>query len=76
MKTKDKELLQKMRTNMISIEFSEEETLMLHAVASLSDGRNSLTKLLHKRISPIAMKLIKDLKETSESLFTQKERRG
>ena len=60
MKTKDRELLQKMRTNMITLEFSEEEILIIHALAVLGDGRNSLNKIFRKRVSPTAIKLIKE----------------
>ncbi len=67
MKIKDKELLKKMKTHMITLEFSEEEILIIHALAVLGDGRNSLNKIFRKRVSPTAMRLIKENNVTIEA---------
>jgi len=56
---KKKELLKLMEERKVSIEFTEAEILILHAVATLRDGRNSLTKLLKKKFTPIALEIIK-----------------
>jgi len=60
---KDKELRKLMEERMVNIEFSEAEVLTLHAVAVLKDGREAMTKLLRKRITPVAMKILEQRKE-------------
>ena len=62
-KLENKKLRELMESRMVQVEMSEAEVLILHAVATLGDGRNSMTKLLRKRISPVAMKILKERKE-------------
>jgi len=59
---KDKELRKLMEERIVKVEFSEAEVLTLHAVAVLKDGRDAMTKLLRKRISPVAMKILEQRK--------------
>lgn len=50
----------------VQVEFSEAEVLILHAVTVLGffgDGRNRLTKIMRRRISPVAMKILEERKE-------------
>jgi|GEM_PF-4231516 hypothetical protein len=44
---------------MVDVPFSEAEVLMLHAVAVLGDGRTATIRLLRKRISPVAIPILK-----------------
>lgn len=60
---KDKELLKLMESRMVNVEFSEAEVLFLHAIATLKDGRDRLVKMLRKRITPIALEILKKRKE-------------
>lgn len=62
-KPSNKELKKLMESRMVQVEFSEAEVLILHAVATLSDGRGSMTKIFRKRITPIALQILKDRKE-------------
>lgn len=59
----NKELKALMESRMVNVPMSEAEVLILHAVAVLSDGRYALPKLLKKRFSPIALKILKERKE-------------
>jgi len=50
----------------VQVEFSEAEVLILHAVAVVGffgDGRSRLTKIMRRRISPVAMKILEERKE-------------
>jgi len=50
----------------VQVEFSEAEVLILHAVTILGffgDGRKRLTKIMRRRISPVAMKILEERKE-------------
>ena len=50
----------------VQVEFSEAEVLILHAVAVVGffgDGRSRLTKIVRRRISPVAMKILEERKE-------------
>ena len=60
---KEKELKKWMDKTIIPVEISVSTILILHAFATLSDGRGSLTKILRKWISPTAMKILKEHKE-------------
>ena len=44
---------------MVNVPFSLDEVLILHAVACLSDGRTAMAKLMRKRISPVALPILK-----------------
>lgn len=63
---KDREELQRMRRHIIPVYFSEDEILILHALAVLGDGRRPFTKLIKRRISPIAKELIKSQEYAGE----------
>jgi len=60
---KDRELKKLMESRMVQVKFSEAEVLILHAYAVFTDNRKSLSKLMKKRVSPIAMKILKERKE-------------
>jgi len=50
----------------VQVEFSEAEVLILHATAVVGffgDGRSRLTKIMRRRISPVAMKILEERKE-------------
>lgn len=53
------------KEKMVDVPFSEAEVILLHAVASLGDGRTAMVNLIRKRVSPVAMAILK-----------QKHRRG
>lgn len=59
-------LRKRMETRLIPVEFSEADVLFLHAVACLSDGRNRLIRLVRKRITPVALKLLEERREYNE----------
>jgi hypothetical protein len=48
---------------MVDVPFAEDEVIVLHAVAQLSDGRTAMAKLMRKRVTPIALKLLKERKK-------------
>jgi hypothetical protein len=56
---KARELRKLMESRMVSVEFSEAEVLLLHGAATLADGRGPLTKLFRKRITPVALEILK-----------------
>lgn len=58
-----KELKKLMETRMVQVEMSEAEVLFWHAVATLGDGRHTLTKFFRKRITPVALKILEERKE-------------
>lgn len=58
-----KELRKLMESRMVSVELSEADVLNLHAMAVLSDGRGSLVKLIKRRITPIALDILKKRRE-------------
>jgi len=60
-----RELKKLMESRMVSVELSEAEVLTLHALAVLGDGRELLTKLIRRRISPVAMRILQERKEYS-----------
>ena len=59
----DKELKKLMDTRMENVPISHSEILLWHAIATLSDGRQSLTKFIRKRISPVALKILEEREE-------------
>jgi len=63
MKVNNKELKRAMETRMVQVEMSEAEVLILHAVATMGDGRGTMIKLFRKRISPVALRILKERKE-------------
>lgn len=62
-KMSNRELLKLMRTRMVQVEMSEEDVLFLHAIATLSDGRNRIIKIYRKRITPVALKILEKREE-------------
>jgi len=52
-----------MQARKVNIEFSENEVLILPAVAVIGDGRQALIKLIRRRISPVALKILEKRKE-------------
>lgn len=60
---RDSELKKLMESRMRSVEFSEAEILILHAVATIGTENRSMTKLLRKRITPIALKILEERPE-------------
>lgn len=62
-KVNNKELKQLMDSRKVQVEMSEADVLILHAFATLSDGRDSLVKIVRKWISPVAMKILEERKE-------------
>ena len=57
---------QEYENTMIDVPFSIADILILHAVLTLSDGRIGLTKLLKRRVTPVAMKLIEELEKEED----------
>lgn len=55
----DKELLQYLRDKKVSVEFSIDEVLFLHAIYVFNDGRERATKIIRKRITPVAIAFLK-----------------
>ena len=49
-----------MDRRVIDIPMSESEILILHGSSVFWDGRNWVTKLIRKRIRPIALRLLKE----------------
>jgi len=60
-----KDLKKLMETRMVTVEMSEAEVLMLHAMATLGDGRRALTKMVRRRITPVALKILEEREEYS-----------
>lgn len=60
---KGKELKKWMDSTKVSVEMSISDILILHAIASLADGRGSLIKLLKRTVTPVAMKILEEHKE-------------
>lgn len=60
---KNKELRALMESRKVQVEMSEADVLILHAFATLSDGRDSLVKIVRKWVSPVAMKILEERKE-------------
>ena len=46
-----------------TVTMSHSEILLLHGLAALSDGRGWLTRIIRRRISPVALKILKEKKE-------------
>ena len=61
------------KEKMIDVPFSENEILILHAVASLGDGRTAMVKLMRKRISPVALPLLQARRLLDEKFRELKE---
>ena len=59
----NKDLKKLMQARKVNIEFSEKEVLILPAVAVIGDGRQALIKLIRRRISPVALKILEKRKE-------------
>jgi len=59
----NKKLKHLMESRMVQVKMSEADVLFWHAIATLGDGRKTLTKFLRKRISPVAMKILEERKE-------------
>lgn len=59
-KAVDSFMKRQMDTRIIRVPFSETEILLLHAMRVLGDGRQSLNKLVKKRISPIAIRILEE----------------
>jgi len=60
---KSKDLKKLMQSRIVTVQMSEAEVLILHALATLSDGRQALTKILRRRISPVALKVLEEREE-------------
>ncbi len=58
-----RELRKLMNSRMVQVPMSESDVLLLHALSVFSDGRRTLTKMIRKRISPVAMKILAERKE-------------
>jgi len=60
---KARDLVKLMESRMVTIEMSEADLLTLHAFAVLSDGRRVLTKIIHRTISPVALRILEEREE-------------
>ena len=52
-----------MESRLVQVEMSEADVLFIHAIATLSDGRDSLVKIMRKRITPVALKILEKREE-------------
>ena len=60
---KGKELKKLMDERTETITMTHSEILLLHGMATLSDGRGWLAKIIRRRIRPVALKILKEQKE-------------
>ncbi len=58
-----RKLREELETEMVTVEFSIADVLRLHAASVFMDGRDSMARLLRKRISPVALKILKERKD-------------
>ena len=60
---KGKELKKLMDEHTTTVTMTHSEILLLHGIATLSDGRGWLTRIIRRRITPVALKILKEKKE-------------
>jgi len=60
---KAKDLKKLMESRMATVEMSEADVLTLHAFAVLSNGRRTLTKIIHRTVSPVALLILEEREE-------------
>lgn len=58
-KIEKRRMKQAMERHIINVPMSEAEILILHAASVFWDGRSWLTKLIRKRVRPIALPILK-----------------
>lgn len=57
-----KRMKRQMERRIINVPMSEAEILLLHGGSVFWDGHTLLTKIIRKRVSPVAMRLLKENK--------------
>jgi len=70
--SRERELRNLMNSRMVNVEMSEADVLLLHGMACLSDGRNSLIKIIRRTISPVALDILRKRPEYIAILNTGK----